>query len=77
MIMLFSHRSCVVENDTMSLRGSLHNLTVHLRRSVNVKTTFVLNVEHQVASVQVLHHKEEVLLCAKERVNTLLEECEM
>lgn len=71
----FSSRCAFVKNDIMSLRGSLPNLTVHLRRSVNVKTTFVLNVEHQVASVQVLHHKEEVFLCAKERdiiVNTLL-----
>lgn len=49
----------------MSPRGSLRYLTAHLRSSVNVKTTFVLNVEHQVASVQVLHHKEEVLLCKK------------
>lgn len=61
----FSYRSSLVENDMMSPRGSLRNLPVHLRSSVNVKTTFVLNVEHQVASVQILHHKEEVLLCAK------------
>lgn len=60
-----SYRSSVVENDMMSPRSSVRNLAVHLRSSVNVKATFVLNVEHQVASVQVLHHKEEVLLCKK------------
>lgn len=69
-----SYRSSVVENDMMSPHRSLRYLTVYLRSSVNVKTTFVLNVEHQVASVQVLHHKEEVLLCKKtdEIVNALL-----
>lgn len=34
-----------------------------LRGSVDVKPAFVLDVEHQVTSIQVLHDEEEVLLC--------------
>lgn len=61
-----NYRSSIVENDSLcATHNSQHNLMVHLRSSVEVKTTFVLNVEHQVASIQVLHYKEEVLLCKK------------
>lgn len=34
-----------------------------LRGSAVVKPAFVLDVEHQVTSIQVLHDKEKVLLC--------------
>lgn len=36
---------------------------MYLRGSVEIEAAFVLDVEHQVASIQVLHYKEEVLLC--------------
>ena len=35
----------------------------YIRCSVEIEAAFVLDVEHQVASVQILHYKEEVLLC--------------
>lgn len=54
-----NYRSSIVENDSLcATHNSQHNLMVHLRSSVEVKTTFVLNVEHQVASIQVLHYEE-------------------
>lgn len=37
-------------------------LTLDIRSSVQVKLVTVLNVEHEVASVQILHYEEEVLL---------------
>lgn len=40
-------------------------MTVYSRCSVEIEATFVLDVEHQVASIQVLHYKEEVLLYEK------------
>lgn len=41
--------------------------TGYLRGSVHVKLVAELDVEHEVASVQVLHHKEEVLLDKRRR----------
>lgn len=38
-------------------------ITVYSRGSVEIKAAFVLDVEHQVTSIQVLHYKEEMLLC--------------
>lgn len=32
------------------------------RGSVKLKTPFLLNMKHQVSSVQILHHKEQMLL---------------
>ncbi len=32
------------------------------RGSVEFKATFLLNMKHQVSSVQILHHKEQMLL---------------
>lgn len=40
-----------------------NTVPVFLRGSVEIEAPFVLDVEHQVASIQVLHYKEEVLLC--------------
>lgn len=40
----------------------LSNLPLYLRGSVEIEAAFVLDVEHQVTSIQVLHYKEEVLL---------------
>ena len=51
----------MVENDS---RGITHSsLSAYSRGSVEIEAAFVLDVEHQVASIQVLHYKEEVLLC--------------
>lgn len=36
--------------------------TLNIRSSVQGKPVTVLNVEHEVASVQILHYEEEVLL---------------
>lgn len=36
-----------------------------LRGSGDVETAFVLDVEHQITSIQVLHDKEEMLLCKR------------
>lgn len=49
----------------ITLTNVLHCVTQHLalRGSVDVKPAFVLDVEHQVTSIQVLHDEEEVLLC--------------
>lgn len=35
---------------------------LNIRSSVQVKLVTVLNVEHEVSSVQILHYEEEVLL---------------
>lgn len=68
MIKSSSYRSSIVENDSCCItHNSFHNLS-YLRGSVEIEAAFVLDVEHQVASIQVLHYKEEVLLCK----NTLL-----
>lgn len=40
----------------------LERFTLNIRSSVQVKLVTVLNVEHEVASVQILHDEEEVLL---------------
>lgn len=72
-----NYRSSIVENDSLcATHNSQHNLTVHLRSSVEVKTTFVLNVEHQVASIQVLHYEEEVLLCKKKQTQNTKQDCQ-
>lgn len=68
-----------IKHNITVIRGSIYrstiavlllilSLPVYLRGPVEVEAAFVLNVEHQVASIQVLHYKEEVLLCK----NTLL-----
>lgn len=36
---------------------------MYSRSSVEIKSSLVLDVKHQVTSIQVLHYKEEVLLC--------------
>lgn len=41
-------------------------LGVHSRSSVEIEAAFVLNVKHQVASIEELHNKEEVLLCKQD-----------
>lgn len=38
---------------------------------MHVKLVTVLNVEHEVASVQILHHEEEVLLKTDAQVSAL------
>lgn len=69
MIKSSSYRSSIVEKDSCCItHNSFHNLSVYLRGSVEIEAAFILDVEHQVASIQVLHYKEEVLLCK----NTLL-----
>lgn len=42
--------------------GLDERFTLNIRSSVQVKLVTVLNVEHEVASVQILHDEEEVLL---------------
>lgn len=40
-------------------------LTVYVRGSVQVKLVAALDVEHEIPSIQILHHKEQVLLDTK------------
>lgn len=53
----------------ITVANALHCVSqpLALRGSVCVKPAFVLDVEHQVTSIQVLHDEEEVLLCNKEQ----------
>lgn len=51
-------------------------MTVYSRCSVEIEATFVLDVEHQVASIQVLHYKEEVLLYEKHITVSVADEWE-
>ena len=53
-------RCSVVE--TAVTPKALH-IPVYSRGSIDIEAAFALNVKHQVASIQVLHYKEEVLLC--------------
>lgn len=46
---------------------SVCNFWLNIRGSMQVKLVAVLDVKHEIASVQVLHHKEEVLLDAEIR----------
>lgn len=51
----------------MTVANVLHRVPQQLsvRGSGDVETAFVLDVEHQITSIQVLHDKEEVLLCKR------------
>lgn len=51
----------------MTAANVLHRVTqqLSLRGSGDVETAFVLDVEHQITSIQVLHDKEEMLLCKR------------
>lgn len=57
-----SYRSSIEETNCFCISRSSQALPVYLRGSVEIEAAFVLDVEHQVASIQVLHYKEEVLL---------------
>lgn len=60
MITRSGYRFFIEENDSCFITRD--SVSVHLRGPVDVKATFVLDVEHQISSIQVLHYKEEVLL---------------
>lgn len=51
----------------MTVANVLHRVPqqLSLRGSGDVEAAFVLDVEHQITSIQVLHDKEEMLLCKR------------
>lgn len=51
-----------MDSKRCSTPGSLHRFPAYSRSSVEIEAAFFLNVKHQVASIQVLHYKEEMLL---------------